>query len=175
MVSHLPRASHASFLLVGMALLLSACSEREGEVADEPLPEGAVEVFLSPQVPDEETGRRIRWSPYGQQLALTEVEGGMEANLVLGPEGNGTLNAWGREWQQVPVGLAQVVRMVTASLQSFPGRQPEFPFAFLVGDSRRTGIIPRPGILGSEPAPAGDGDVWRYQLAPLVRHPNPGH
>ena len=88
--------------------------------------------------------------------------------LVLGPDGNGTLNAWGREWQQVPVGLAQVVRVVTASLQSFPGRPPEFPFAFFVGDSQGTGIIPRPKMLGSEPTSTGDPDVWRYQLAPLV-------
>ena len=88
--------------------------------------------------------------------------------LVLGPEGNGTLNAWGREWSKVPAGLAQVVRMVTSSLQNFPGRPPEFPFAFLVGDSRGTGTIPRPGMLGSKTTSAGDGDVWRYQLAPLV-------
>jgi len=87
--------------------------------------------------------------------------------LVLGPDGNGTLNAWGREWRQVPVGLAQVVRMVTALLQNFPGRPPEFPFASLVGDSRGTGIIPRPNMLGSGPSSAGEGDVWRYQLAPL--------
>lgn len=88
--------------------------------------------------------------------------------LVLGPDGNGTLNAWGREWRQVPVGLAQVVRMVTASLKNFPGRPPEFPFASLVGNSRGTGIIPRPTMLDSGPSSAGEGDVWRYQLAPLV-------
>jgi thiol-disulfide isomerase/thioredoxin len=89
MVSHLPNAFRRFSLVVGVTLLLSACAEREGEVADEPLVEGAVEVFLTPQVPDEEAGRRIRWSPYGQQLALNEVEGGMEANLQLGPEGTG--------------------------------------------------------------------------------------
>jgi thiol-disulfide isomerase/thioredoxin len=29
----------------------------------------------------------MRWSPYGRQLPLTEFEGGMNAQLILGPEG----------------------------------------------------------------------------------------
>ncbi len=88
--------------------------------------------------------------------------------LVLGPDGSGTLNAWGREWREVPAGLAQMVRLVTAFLQNFPGSPPEFPFASLVGPSRRPGVIPRPEVLGPDPSPAVDPPVWRYQLAPLA-------
>jgi thiol-disulfide isomerase/thioredoxin len=46
-----------------------------------------VEVFLSPQLPDAEAGRAMRWSPYGRQLPLVESDGGMNALLELGPEG----------------------------------------------------------------------------------------
>lgn len=87
MVFHRSKASQGLSLAVGVTLLFSACSEREGEVAEVPLPEGSVEVFLTPQLPDGETGRRIRWSPYGEQLPLTEVEGGLEGHLLLGPDG----------------------------------------------------------------------------------------
>ncbi len=59
-------------------------------------------------------------------------------------------------------------RIVTASLKNFPGRPSEFPFASLVGNSRGTGIIPRPTMLDPGPSSAREGDVWRYQLAPLV-------
>ena len=88
--------------------------------------------------------------------------------LVLGPDGNGTLNAWGREWRQVPAGLAQMVGLVTASLRIYPGCPPEFSFASSVGPSRRPGVIPRPEVLGDDVFQAVDEDVWRYQLVPLA-------
>jgi hypothetical protein len=119
-------------------------------------PEGSAELSTEPR-----TGITPKLEPL-----LTRSGNGW--TLVLGPDGNGTLNAWGREWRQVPEGLAQMVRLVTASLRIYPGRPPEFPFASSVGPSRRPGVIPRPKVLGFDPSPAVDADVWRYQLAPLL-------
>lgn len=84
--------------------------------------------------------------------------------LVLGPDGSGTLNAWGKEWDQVPADLSQLVRLVTALLQSFPSRTPDFPFATPVRQSLGNTGIPRPGMLGSDSSSEEDPDVWRYQL-----------
>jgi len=69
-------------------LCLATCSKEAGEGADGPLgEEGAIEVDLSPQVSGGDSERGMRWSPYGKQLPLTEVDGGMIAQLTLGPEG----------------------------------------------------------------------------------------
>jgi thiol-disulfide isomerase/thioredoxin len=62
----------------------------EGDVGEAPtgaLTGETVEVSLSPQLPDPESGRTMRWSPYGQRLSLVAVDGGMDAILELGPEG----------------------------------------------------------------------------------------
>jgi len=87
--------------------------------------------------------------------------------LVLGPDNGGTLNAWGREWRQVPVSLAQLVRLVTSSLKFYPARPPEFSFARAIGPSWPGTYITRPKILGSVPDRPEAGEVWRYQLATL--------
>ena len=74
-------------LLTG-PLLLTGCSgdpdPRGTELREKP---GAVEVTLTARVPEEGSDGRIRWSPYGKQLPLAEGAGGMQAELVLGPEG----------------------------------------------------------------------------------------
>lgn len=88
--------------------------------------------------------------------------------LVLGPDQNGTLNAWGREWREVPAGLAQLVRLVTTSLLSFPDPPPRFPFATRVGTPRRSAGIPRPQVLKTFLPDIERADTWRYQLAPLA-------
>lgn len=125
-----------------------------------------IEVLRDPEVDAElSTGSRTGDAP---DLELLLTRSGDGWTLVLGPDGNGTLNAWGREWQQVPAGLAQMVGLVTASLRIYPGCPPEFTFASSVGPSRRTGVIPCPEVLGSRALPAVGADVWRYQLAPLV-------
>jgi len=79
-------------LVTGVVLGLAACEdstsgERGGEAENSSLPKGAVEVVLTPQAPDGDSGRRMMWSPYGQKLPLTEVDGGMNAQLSLGPDG----------------------------------------------------------------------------------------
>ena len=74
--------------VVGMGLLLTACSGEVGEEADAPpLPEGAVAVALTPQLPARGSDRWMMWSPYGKQLPLSEADGGMTAQLDLGPAG----------------------------------------------------------------------------------------
>ena len=76
------------FLVVSCLLCLPACSgDFEEGAQNVPVPEGAVQVTLTPQLPDDELGRGMKWSPYGQQLPLTEGEGGMTAQLTLGPDG----------------------------------------------------------------------------------------
>jgi hypothetical protein len=97
---------------------------------------------------------------------------GMGWTLVVGPDQNGTVNAWGSEWRQVPAGLAQLVRLVTASLHSYPDSPPRFPFATKVGAHRRTTGIPRPRMLETFAPDPGHTDTWRYQLAPLVLEDN---
>ena len=81
-------------LLASVAVLfLSACDGGEAEGPERsPLPEGAVEVALTPQLPDSDSGRGMKWSPYGQQLTLTEADGGMNAQLTLGPDGTAPID-----------------------------------------------------------------------------------
>ncbi len=69
-------------------MLLAACSSEASRPAPSPEEEGpSVAVALTPQVPAEEDGRRLRWSPYGQRLPLVAAEGGLDTELFLGPEG----------------------------------------------------------------------------------------
>ena len=81
-------------LLAPVAVLfLFACDGGEAEGPERsPLPEGAVEVALTPQLPDSGSGRSMKWSPYGQQLTLTEADGGMNAQLTLGPDGTAPID-----------------------------------------------------------------------------------
>jgi len=75
-------------IAAALVLLLSACSRGEEEPrVPSTLEEGAIEVVLEAQVPGRGSDRSIMWSPYGRQLPLTEVDGGMNAQLFLGPEG----------------------------------------------------------------------------------------
>jgi len=75
-------------LVTGISLSLVAClGEMGGGAGDSSLPEGSVEVVLAPQAPDAESGLGMKWSPYGQQLPLTEADGGMTTQLTLGPDG----------------------------------------------------------------------------------------
>jgi len=86
--------------------------------------------------------------------------------LVLGPDGNGTLNGWGKEWDQVPADLSQVVRLVTGSMRKFPNGPVDFPFAKSIRPTRGNAGIPRPGMLGSGATGEAGEDVWRYQVTP---------
>ncbi|MEN8005514.1 MAG: hypothetical protein ABFS42_00775 [Candidatus Krumholzibacteriota bacterium] len=87
--------------------------------------------------------------------------------LILGPEDTGTLNAWGREWRQVPAGLAQLARLVTVSVRDYPHQRPDFSFAMFTASHGGGGGIPRPYFtaFGSTTDP-GD-DTWRFQLSSL--------
>ena len=84
--------------------------------------------------------------------------------LVLGPDGNGTLNGWGKEWEMVPADLSRAVRLITASMQEFPIRPGDFSFASSVAQSRGNAVIPRPRMLGADAWGEADTDVWRYQM-----------
>jgi len=78
-------------LLMGavVVLCLPTCSGEMKEGAGAPpLGEGAVTVALTPQFPTRGSDRWLMWSPYGQQLPLTEAGGGMNAQLILGPDGS---------------------------------------------------------------------------------------
>jgi thiol-disulfide isomerase/thioredoxin len=75
-------------LATSAVFIFSSCSGDAGEAADRsPGEKVEVEVLLSSQLPDSDSDRVMRWSPYGQQLTLTEVADGMHAKLTLGPEG----------------------------------------------------------------------------------------
>jgi len=75
------------FAATCLSLGLLACSGEKGDGADEvPENEAAVEVILTSRGADAESGAGLRWSPKGQQLPLSEVEGGLLAALPLGPE-----------------------------------------------------------------------------------------
>lgn len=87
--------------------------------------------------------------------------------MILGPDDAGTLNAWGKEWRQVPPGLAQVVRLVTVSLRDFPRSRPDFDFASQAGPPQRWADIPRPKFLGSGFSAGHGKGSWLYQLSPL--------
>ena len=69
-------------LVLGLVLAVSACSTRE-----EPAEEPGLEVALTPQLPDRDSDRWLRWSPKGEQLPLTADEGALVTSISLGPEG----------------------------------------------------------------------------------------
>jgi len=94
--------------------------------------------------------------------------------LVLGPDGKGTLNAWGREWRTAPASLSRMVRLIIVSLRDYPGRRPDFPFAVSAGQSPRRDVIPRPKTRKSDQSRVGDADVWRFQIPPLDLESNEG-
>jgi thiol-disulfide isomerase/thioredoxin len=74
--------------LLAVFLAVTACSDVPDAGSPSPtLPDGSVEVSLTAQVPEPGSDRSIRWSPYGKQLPLRVVDGGMEAQLHLGLEG----------------------------------------------------------------------------------------
>jgi thiol-disulfide isomerase/thioredoxin len=78
--THLP-------LLAALSLPL-ACSGGEEHAPDPAsLPVGSVQVSLEAQVPERGSDRWLMWSPYGKQLPLEEVDGGLATELSLGPEG----------------------------------------------------------------------------------------
>ena len=87
--------------------------------------------------------------------------------MILGPDDSGTLNAWGREWREVPLGLAQIARLVTASLQVYPDQRPDFSFASFTGPQCRLARIPHPHFLVSQPPPDRCESSWHYQLSSL--------
>lgn len=87
--------------------------------------------------------------------------------MILGPDDTGTLNAWGREWRHVPVGLAQMARLVTLSLRDYPARRPEFSFASFTGPQCRWARIPQPRFLMTAANPDRCESTWFYQLASL--------
>ncbi len=107
------------------------------------------------------------WSETSPALSPLLDRKGNGWTLVMGPDQQGTLNAWGSEWREVPVGLAQLVRLVTASLNSYPDHPPRFPFTIQVGSSRRSGSIVRPRVLKIFLPDIEGSDYWRFQLAPL--------
>ena len=87
--------------------------------------------------------------------------------MILGPDDSGTLNAWGREWRHVPLGLAQMARLVTVALHDYPARRPEFSFASSTGLSCQWARIPQPHFLVSPVIPDRCESTWSYQLSPL--------
>lgn len=87
--------------------------------------------------------------------------------LVMGPDLNGTINAWDSQWRVLPLGLAQLARLVTASLQSYPETPGRFSFARRVGTTHGKSGIRRPQVLARPVADPGQTETWRFQLAPL--------
>ncbi len=69
-------------LAVAGALVLASCSGRN-ESSDEL----AVAVMLTPQLPDQEAERSIKWSPKGEKLPLAQVGDALSTSLALGPAG----------------------------------------------------------------------------------------
>lgn len=72
----------------GLILITIACGGEEEAPGRAETDQGPrFEVVLQSQQPDSVTDRRLRWSPYGARLPLTEGTDGMETTLALGPEG----------------------------------------------------------------------------------------
>jgi len=128
-----------------------------------------VEVLLDPEGTGEDSDQGGSGVAVNLESLLTWTGDGW--TLVLGPDGTGTLNGWGREWEKVPADLARMVRLITASLQKFPHRPADFSFASSIRQPRRNAGIPRPGMLGSDESGEGDPVDWRYQL---TSSDNPG-
>lgn len=85
----IPRLLLVTSVLLGMP----SCTGGEGEGGDEmPSESNTIEVTLAPQLPSPEAGLSMKWSPYGQKLPLTEVDGGLEASLTLGPAGTPSIH-----------------------------------------------------------------------------------
>ncbi len=68
-------------IALGVLIVLPGCAEPK-----DPLPEGAVEVALSAEVPDQEADRAVRWSPKGEQLKLSDSGRDLVTSLLLGPD-----------------------------------------------------------------------------------------
>jgi hypothetical protein len=88
--------------------------------------------------------------------------------LVLGPDDAGTLNAWGEEWRQPPVGLAQLVRLVATAVEAFPEFMPDFDFAVTYPRKQPVQHIPRPSFVDLVERDSGLAGIWRYQLNSLA-------
>ncbi|MCK9995828.1 MAG: hypothetical protein KAH56_06070 [Candidatus Krumholzibacteria bacterium] len=121
-----------------------------------------IEILRNPNGDEEQSNKSSTGVAVDIEPLMTWTGDGW--TLVLGPDGSGTLNAWGREWEQVPEGLSQMARLITTALQNFPSRPADLPFASSVGQSSSYGGIPRPGMLDSNATGQDDSDVWRYQL-----------
>lgn len=87
--------------------------------------------------------------------------------VVLGPDDTGTLNAWGREWQPPPVGLVQMIRLVTQAVENHPASPGALPFGSVLKPSRNRGAIPRPIWVDNREGETGPTEKIRYELAPL--------
>ncbi len=124
-----------------------------------------IEILRDPEGDGEQSNRSRTGAAVDLEPLMTWTGDGW--TLVLGPDGNGTLNAWGREWEQVPVGLAQMARLVTAALQDYPSRPVDLPFASAVGQSPPNEGIPRPRMLDPNATGEAESDVWRYQLTSM--------
>lgn len=105
--------------------------------------------------------------PAAVDLAPLLTRTGDGWTLVLGPDDSGTLNAWDREWRNVPGGLAQLARLVTTALRDFPDRPADSSQVQSVDQPWRSGTIPRPKMLGPRPRQPESSEVWRFQLATL--------
>lgn len=84
------RIRHA--FLLGCLFPILACGENAPDAepagsTSEATDTSLVEVALQAQLPDQASGRRMMWSPYGKQLPLAESGGGLEGSLQLGPQG----------------------------------------------------------------------------------------
>ena len=107
------------------------------------------------------------WAESTRDLSPLMERTGHGWTLVMGPDLNGTINAWDNQWRALPAGLAQLVRLVTASLNSFPAEAGRFPFATRVGTAHREAGLPRPRVLATSPTDPSRTVTWRFQLAPL--------
>lgn len=80
---------HSKILIVaGLVISTVSCAGEgnpQGDTSSSTEP--VIEVTLRPQIPERGSDRWMMWSPYGKKLPLTVVEGGMDAQLLLGPEG----------------------------------------------------------------------------------------
>ncbi len=124
-----------------------------------------IEILRDPGDDRKQSNRSRTGSPVDLEPLMTWTGDGW--TLVLGPDGSGTLNAWGREWEQVPADLAQMARLIIAALQNHPSRPVDFPFASSVGQPHSNDGIPRPGMLDPKATGEDDSDVWRYQLTSM--------
>jgi len=113
------------------------------------------------------TGASATNDPWPDQLNPLLNRRGEGWTVILGPDDEGTLNAWGREWSRPPAGLVQMIRLATVTLAPQEGGRLPGSLALALVSGRGEAGIPCPSVLDPGSGGSKVRVNRRYQLAPL--------